>query len=301
MLIVAGDITEAALRPKLESALKSWKSSASPSASCRRRRAATRTKVYLIDKGDAPQSSIRVGLVGIERTNPDYIPVTVMNLILGGGFYRLDLNLREGKGWTYGARSTFDARRTPGPFSAGGEFVATHTADSVAEILKEVNTIRDTDVSDAELSRAKDQIIKSFPARFATRASTVGPAGGPGDLRVAGQLPQGLHEEDRGRSPRKTCTRWRRKYLTSDKLSIVVVGDQKSLKDGCRRSRRWSCATWKATCCQCPWRARAVRRAAAKASPRKGQRSNVDLDVDDSGPDRSTTRSRSTSTSRSTS
>src|SRR5581483_2852706 len=138
VLIVAGDVTEAALRPKLEKALKSWSSQAVPKRKLPAPPVATRSKVYLIDKGDAPQTSIRVGLVGIERTNPDYIPVSVMHLILGGGFYRLDLNLREGKGWTYGARSTFDARRTPGPFSAGGEFVATHTADSVDEILKEI-------------------------------------------------------------------------------------------------------------------------------------------------------------------
>jgi zinc protease len=154
-----------------------------------------------------------------------------MNLILGGGFYRLDLNLREGKGWTYGARSTFDARRTPGPFSAGGEFVATHTADSVAEILKEVNTIRETDVSDAELSRAKDQITKSFPARFATRAST---AGQLADLSIYGLPDSYLKDYTKkiAAVTKEDVHKMARKYLTADKLSIVVVGDQKSLKDG---------------------------------------------------------------------
>jgi predicted Zn-dependent peptidase len=231
VLIVAGDITEAALRPKLENALKSWKSGAVPKRKLPAPPVATRTKVYLIDKGEAPQSSIRVGLVGIERTNPDYIPVTVMNLILGGGFYRLDLNLREGKGWTYGARSTFDARRTPGPFSAGGEFVATHTADSVAEILKEVNTIRETDVSDAELARAKDQIIKSFPARFATRGST---AGQLADLAIYGLPDSYLKDYTKkiAAITKEDVHKMARKYLTADKLSIVVVGDQKVLKDG---------------------------------------------------------------------
>src|SRR5204862_7788890 len=123
--------------------------------------AADKTKICLGDKAEAPQSSIRVGLVGIDRKNPDYFPVLVMNTILGGGFYRLDLNLREGKAWTYGARSTVDSRRTPGPFSAGGEFVALHTADSVTEILKELGSMRDADVTDVEPGRAKDQIIKS--------------------------------------------------------------------------------------------------------------------------------------------
>src|SRR5204862_4149992 len=127
--------------------------------------AADKTKICLGDKAEAPQSSIRVGLVGIDRKNPDYFPVLVMNTILGGGFYRLDLNLREGKAWTYGARSSFETRKVPGPFSAGGEFVAAHTAESVGEILKELNGMPDADVTDAELARATDQIVKSFPAR----------------------------------------------------------------------------------------------------------------------------------------
>jgi predicted Zn-dependent peptidase len=231
VLIVAGDVTEAQLRPKLEGALKGWKTRDVPGRKPPAPAAAARTKIYLIDKGNAPQSSIRVGLIGIERTNPDYIPVTVMNLILGGGFYRLDLNLREGKGWTYGARSTFDARRTPGPFSAGGEFVATHTADSVAEILKEVNTIRDTDVTVAELSRAKDQIIKSFPARFATRAATSAQLA---ELAVYGLRDSYLTDFTRkiAAVTKEDVRRVARKYLPSDKLAVVVVGDQKSLRDG---------------------------------------------------------------------
>ncbi len=152
-----------------------------------------------------------------------------MNLILGGGFYRLDLNLREGKGWTYGARSSFDARRTPGPFSAGGEFVAPHSADSVAEILKEVNGIRDSDVTDAELARAKDQIIKSFPARFATRAS----AGAQlADLAVFG-LPDAYwadYPKNIAAVTKDDVRRVARKYLDPGHLAIVVVGDRKSIE-----------------------------------------------------------------------
>jgi zinc protease len=168
--------------------------------------------------------------VGIERTNPDYFPATIMNMILGGGFYRLDLNLREGKGWTYGARSNFETRKTAGPFSAGGEFVALHTADSVAEILKEVGTIRDADVTDAELARAKDQIIKSFPARFATRASMVGQLA---ELSIYGLPDSYLTDYTRkvAAVTKDDVRRVARKYLDPDRLAIVVVGDQKTLRD----------------------------------------------------------------------
>jgi zinc protease len=231
VLIVAGDVTAAALRPKLEAAFKAWK----PGKTAARKLpapapAAEKTKIYLLDKADAPQSSIRVGLVGIDRKSPDYFAVTVMHMILGGGFYRLDLNLREGKAWTYGARSMFDARKTPGPFSAGGEFVAAHSAESVSEILKEVNGMRDADVTDAEINRARDQITKSFPARFATRAQVSNQLA---ELAVFG-LPDSYLTDYTKKIRAVTkddVRRVARKYLDTGRLSIVVVGDQKTLLD----------------------------------------------------------------------
>jgi len=229
-LIVAGDTTEAAIRGKLEAAFKGWRSKGIPSRRLPAPVGATgETKVFLIDKAGAPQSSIRIGLVGIERQSPDYFPVTVMNLILGGGFYRLDLNLREGKGWTYGARSSFDTRKTPGPFSAGGEFVAPHSADSVAEILKELNAMRDGDVTDAELARAKDQITKSFPARFATRSST---AAQLAELAVFNFPDSYLADYTKKIAAvgKDDVRRVARKYLSPAHLTIVVVGDRKSIE-----------------------------------------------------------------------
>jgi zinc protease len=230
-LIVAGDVTEASLRPLLEAAFKTWKprKMAAPKLPAPTS-AADKTRIFLVDKADAPQASIRVGVIGITRSSPDYFPLTVMNLILGGGFYRLDLNLREGKAWTYGARTTFDARKAPGPLLASGEFVAAHTAESVQEILKEVNGMRDADVTDAELSRAKAQIMKSFPARFATRSAV---AAQLAEVAVYGLPPTYLadYTSKVAAITKDDVRRVARKYLTPDKLTIVVVGDQKSLRD----------------------------------------------------------------------
>jgi zinc protease len=230
-LLVAGDTTEKELRGKLEAAFGKWraKAAAAPKLPAPEG-AAPATRIFLVDKADAPQSSIRVGLIGIERKSPDYFPVTVMNLILGGGFYRLDLNLREGKGWTYGARSTVDSRRAPGPISAGGEFVALHTADSVSEILKEISSMRDADVTDVELARAKDQIIKSFPARFATRANV---AAQLAELAVFG-LPDSYitdYTKKIAAVTKDDVRRVARKYLDPNHLTIVVVGDRKTLAE----------------------------------------------------------------------
>jgi len=231
VLIVAGDVTEASLRPKLEAAFKGWKARGVPARKLPPPAPASdKTRIFLIDKADAPQSSIRVGLIAIDRKSPDYFPAVLMNLIFGGGFYRLDMNLREGKAWTYGARSSLEARKTPGPLAAGGEFVAAHTAESIEEILKEVNGMRDADVTDAELARAKDQIVKSFPSRFATRAqlsaqlAEVAIYGLPNDyLTTYTKKIAAVTKED--------VRRVARKLLDPTKLTIVVVGDQKSLKD----------------------------------------------------------------------
>jgi zinc protease len=230
-LIVAGDTTEKALRGKLEAAFKKWRAKkVAPRKLPAPGGAVEATRIFLVDKAEAPQSSIRVGQIGIDRTSPDYFPVTVMNLIFGGGFYRLDLNLREGKGWTYGARSTFDSRRTPGPFSAGGEFVALHSADSVAEILKELGVMRDSDVTDAELARAKDQIVKSYPARFATRANV---AAQLAELAIF-NLPDSYVTDYTRKIAAVTkddVRRVARKYFDPSRYTIVVVGDKKTLRE----------------------------------------------------------------------
>jgi len=225
-IIVAGDITEAALRPKLERALADWKAGKAAPVKLPAAAAPAGKRIYLIDKPGAPQSSIRVGFIGAKRTDPDYFPIVLMNQILGGGFYRLDMNLRERRQWTYGARSTFEMRRTPGPAGAGGEFVAAHTGDAVAEILKEMRTMATTEVTDEELARAKDNFIRAFPARFSTRAST---AALLSELSIYG-LPDSFLTEYTKKVQAVTkadVLRVAKRFLT-DKVAIVVVGDRAS-------------------------------------------------------------------------
>jgi len=233
-IIVAGDVTEAQLRRKLEAALREWKPARVPAIKLSSPPVAEKKKIFLIDKPGAPQSSIRVGLVGVKRTDPDYFPIVLMNQVLGGSFYRLDMDLRERLQWTYGARSSFEMRRTPGPFSAGGEFVAAHTADAVAEILKEMRLMSTTEVSDEELARAKDNFIRSFPARFATRGST---AGVLAELAVYG-LPDRFLTDYAKNIQAVTKAEVRRvaaKYLLTERSAIVVVGDRASQEAGLAR------------------------------------------------------------------
>lgn len=134
-------------------------------------RSASRT-VRLIGKPDAPQSEIRLGHRGIPRQHPDYFPAVVMNALLGGLFSsRINLNLREEHGYTYGASSYFDWRRNAGPFVISCAVETEVTAEAVAEMLREVDRIRHEPVSAEEISLATSYLAGVFPIRYETTAS----------------------------------------------------------------------------------------------------------------------------------
>ena len=226
-VIAAGDISESDLKEETGDGLARLATRKGAGGEDSGPPAIEKKKIVLVDKPGAPQSSIRVGFVGVRRADPDYFPILLMNQIFGGSFYRLDMNLRERQQWTYGARSAFDMRRTPGPASAGGEFVAVHTADAVAEILKEMRIMATTEVTDEELARAKDNFAKSFPARFATRGST---AALLGELAIYG-LPDSFpatYTKNIEAVTKAEIRRVAQKFLLSDKMMIVVVGDRAS-------------------------------------------------------------------------
>lgn len=233
-IIAAGDITEPVLRARLEAALHDWRPAHTPAVRLPAPATLTGKRIYLIDKPGAPQSSVRVAFLGVRRTDPDYFAILLMNQVLGGAFYRLDMNLREHQQWTYGARSSFEMRRTPGPASAGGEFIAPHTADAVAEILKEMRTIATTEVTDEELGRAKDNFTRSFPARFATRASS---AAQLGELAVYGLPDSFLRDYTKTIQAvtKADVLRVAQRFLTGDKLAIIVVGDRASQEVALRK------------------------------------------------------------------
>jgi zinc protease len=225
ILVVSGDITEKQLRAKIEPLLVGWKAKKLGTIKLPHVLAAAEPRIVLVDKPGAPQSSIRIGLPGIERKNPDYYRALVTNQILGGTFKRLTMNLRETKGWTYGVGSQFDARRGIGPWTVSGEFVAAHTADAVGEILKEIEKLRSDDVTDKELAETKDEIIGAFPARFATARLLASQMTAlavydlpPTELDGFAAKIAGVTKEQVGQMARK--------YFRPDNLLIVVVGDR---------------------------------------------------------------------------
>jgi zinc protease len=156
-----------------------------------------------------------------------------MNSILGGQFIsRVNLNLREDKGYTYGARSGFTFRRGAGPFSASADVQTAVTKQSVAEFLKEINGIRGTvPVTTKELEYNKQSIIRRFPASF----ETVGQISSQLSNLIVYNLPDSYFNEYIQKVNAVTLAdvnRVANKYLTPDKMAIVIVGDKKVIETG---------------------------------------------------------------------
>jgi zinc protease len=128
-----------------------------------------KARLVLVDKPGAPQTQLRVALLGAPRATPDYEALLVMNETLGGLFSsRINLNLREEHGYTYGARSQFTFRRSAGPFAVSTGVRTDVTAPAVSEIMKELARIRDSSVTPEELTLSKDSLVRSLPADFET-------------------------------------------------------------------------------------------------------------------------------------
>ncbi len=169
-LVVVGDVTAASVRPLLEKAFGAWaRPSAAPSAPAVPAPSPLKGRtVWLVDKPGAVQSSIRLGRVGTSWADPQYAATEVMNTLLGGSFTsRLNDNLREQHGYTYGARSASVRHRTAGLFLASADVQTDKTAPAVTEFVKELTRIR-TPATPEEAERAHSYAALGYAAQFET-------------------------------------------------------------------------------------------------------------------------------------
>jgi predicted Zn-dependent peptidase len=170
-LMVTGDVDRDELEPLLETGLGTWQGASLPETTYPEPSATDRTTVTLVDKPGAPQSEIRIGRLTTDRRSDDYFDLTVLNTVLGGSFTsRLNMKLREEKGYTYGARSSFALRRRVGPFVAGAAVHTGVTDSAVTEFLREIRRIVDEPVEVDELERAKNYVALRLPQGFETAA-----------------------------------------------------------------------------------------------------------------------------------
>ena len=226
-LIVVGDVESKTLLSKLESAFGIWKAGAPSAAPRAGQDMKGKPGIYLIDKPGAAQSTIFAGLVGIERTNPDYYAVQIMNSILGGGSSgRLFKVLREEKGYTYGAYSTFSTRKDAGPFSAQGDYQTGSTKESVVELMNQIEGVAGRiPVTEAELATHKLATINGYPQQF----ETVGQISNQlSNLVTFGFADTYFNEYIRNieKVTLQDVQRVAKKYLDPSKMAIVIVGDK---------------------------------------------------------------------------
>ena len=179
-LIVCGDLEGVPLDGIVDAAFGDWTATgpavASPQAPDR---AGTGRRVVLVDRPGAPQSEVRVGHVGVPRHIDDFHALSVTNALLGGLFNsRLNMLLREERGYTYGVHSGFDMRRAAGPFAVRCAVESDVTAPAVVDIMAELERLHVDAVEDAELTAARDYLIGVFPLRFETSAQVAGALSG---------------------------------------------------------------------------------------------------------------------------
>jgi len=230
-LIVSGDLTQSELTAMLSKTLGGWKSgSAKASVGSASLPASSASRLVIVDMPGASQTELRFAVAGPPRVTPDYESIQVMNAIFGGLFSsRINLNLREKNGYTYGARSAFTYLRKFGWFAASSGVRTDVTAPPTREVLSEVRKIGESPVSDEEMKLAKELLVGALPARFQTTEQTVNA------LTDVVNYDLGLDFYS-GYAKRVTAVgkdqvgAMAKKYLVPDKVLVVAVGDRKKVE-----------------------------------------------------------------------
>ncbi len=232
-LVIAGDITVADAERLAANVFGSWERAQVAATAVPTAPAVSATTIYLVDKPDAPQSSFRIGSVAVPRSTSDYYPLQVLNTSLGGSFTsRLNMNLRESKGYTYGAGTSFTMRRAAGPFTARAEIVREKSDSALIEFMKELNSIRTVMPAD-ELQKATRFLQLGYAGRFETPADIASQVAAliPYDVPLASLSD---FEKKVSEVTAADVQRVASKYIDPSKLAIVIVGDRAKIEQQIR-------------------------------------------------------------------
>jgi predicted Zn-dependent peptidase len=230
VLAFAGDVYPSELLPKLEKSMAGWQNASGTRKLPPNPVPASASKIYLVDRPNSVQTTLTLGNIAIDRRSEDFVAMVVMNHLVGGGpAGRLFLNLREEKGYTYGAYSGFTAVEYPGPWSAGADVRTEVTEGALTEFFNEIRRIRETQVSEGELAATKRAVVAGFALALEQPARLLGFA----LTRKFYNLPDDYWET----YPAKVAAvsaddvrRVARKYLDPQTIQIVAVGDARKIK-----------------------------------------------------------------------
>lgn len=230
-IVIGGDIETSRAMSLIEAAFGDWEPSEERERPVVTPRAHEESRIYLIDRPTAVQSEIRIGHIGVPRATEDYFALSVMNALLGGVFNsRINMNLRERHGYTYGARSSFVFRKQPGPFVVSAPVRNEVTRESVTEVLSELRRIRTGDVETGELEDTKSYLMGVFPA---TVQSSSDVAGRLLDMELYG-LPVEYfdrYRENIAAVGKEEVERVAKKYIDPDRAIIVIVGNAAQVRE----------------------------------------------------------------------
>ena len=228
-LAISGDITMAQAKELANKYFGTWSGAASAPISLPVPAVPARS-IAIVDKPGAPQTFLLAASLGARRSTPDYVPLEVMNTALGGLFSsRINMNLREEHGYTYGAQSFFNYRRFVGPFLAGGAIRTDVTAPAVSELLKELTRIREAELTPDELQKAKDSFSKSLVGLFETTGETASTIGG----EFVFGLPLDYYSTLPAQIDKVTAAdalRVAKQYINPNATVIVAVGDRAKIE-----------------------------------------------------------------------
>jgi zinc protease len=234
-LIVVGDVTADDVVPQLEKQFGAWRAGSAPPRHTMVPNIPqpTQRQIAIVDMPEAEQSQIRIGWVGVPRSTPDYFPLQVLNTILGGSFTsRLNQNLREQHGYSYGASSRFDMRLSAGPFVAGAGVQTDKTAEGLREFFNELTAIGKPIPVD-ELTRAKNYQAFGFPSNF----ETISDFSAQLEQLVVYGLPDTYYADYVKNLQAVTVDTVQKApatYILPQKSLAVVVGDRKVIEPGIR-------------------------------------------------------------------
>ena len=227
-LVLSGDLNASEAKRLAEKAFGEWKGGAAPPPPAARGNVAAE-RVLVVDRPGSPQTTLMVAQVGVARSDPDYEKLNVMNQVLGGLFSsRINMNLREAHGYTYGASSAFYDNTMPGPFTIQSDVRRDVSGPAVQEILKETKAMLEKQISDEELTLAKESITRSLPALFENNQNTVATIG---NLYLFG-LPPDYYEALPKRIDGMTTADLyaaTQKHLTPDAMKVIAIGDRRTI------------------------------------------------------------------------
>ncbi len=230
-VILTGDVQPDEAHELVESAFGGFPTGSTPAQPLVVAPRSGARNVHIVSKSGAPQSELRVGHIGLPRSHPDYFPTKVMNAVLGGLFgSRINLNLREAHGYTYGASSYYDWRRGPGPFAVATAVESDVTALALREIFLEIDRIRHEEISADELSLATHYLEGVFPIRYETTSAVATALAN----MVIHDLPRDYYDSYRRNIRGVTVgsvLEAARTHIHPGELQTVVVGDAALIRE----------------------------------------------------------------------